>query len=88
MNYIVPFNTEFTPHALSYVTDETLKVGLIEQIQRIHIKTIPIGETVRKIAHQTESHVFGILTVEIVSSSEERSSFKILDEHSYECIIL
>lgn len=63
-------------------------MGLIEQIQRIHIKTIPIRETVRKVAHQPEAHVFGLLTTAIIAPNSETSSLKILDEHTFECILL
>jgi hypothetical protein len=52
------------------------------------MKTIPIGETVRKIAHQADTHVFGILTTAIISPTVESSALKILDEHTYECNIL
>ena len=51
------------------------------------MKTIPMGETVRKIVHQAETHVFGILSIAILGQNMESSALKILDEHTFEGIL-
>lgn len=84
MSHVSSFNTEITPKALAYVTKDALKIGLIERIQRLHVKKIPLGETPRRIAYQEETHLFGILTTKIVSPEEEQSFFKILDDQTFE----
>jgi hypothetical protein len=85
LSYISTFNTEATPNALAFVAKDSLKIGSMESIQRLHIKTVPLGETPRRIAHQEQNRVFGLLTTKVSSSEEEEiSSFKIVDDQTYE----
>ena len=37
--------------------------GTIDQVQKLHIKSVPLGEWPRRLAHQEASMTFGVLTV-------------------------
>ncbi len=38
-------------------TDNTVTIGTIDEIQKLHIRTIPLGEAPRRIAYQEASQV-------------------------------
>lgn len=38
-------------------TDNTVTIGTIDEIQKLHIRTIPLGEGPRRIAYQEASQV-------------------------------
>ena len=85
LSYVSTFNTEETPNALAFVAKDALKIGSMESIQRLHIKTVPLGETPRRIAYQEQNRIFGLLTTKVLPSEEdELSSFKIVDDQTYE----
>ncbi len=44
-------------------TDSTVTIGTIDEIQKLHIRTVPLGETPRRIAYQEETQTFGVITM-------------------------
>lgn len=44
-------------HSLALATDSTVTIGTIDEIQKLHIRTVPLGETPRRIAYQEASQV-------------------------------
>lgn len=38
-------------------TDNTVTIGTIDEIQKLHIRTIPLGEAPKRIAYQETSQV-------------------------------
>jgi DNA damage-binding protein 1 len=83
LSHICPFNTELSPNALAYVNKSCLKIGTIENQQRLHIKSIPLGESPRRIVYHERLKMYGLLTTK-TTLPEESSSFKILDGQSFE----
>lgn len=43
--------------SLAMATDNTVTIGTIDEIQKLHIRTIPLGEAPRRIAYQEASQV-------------------------------
>lgn len=43
--------------SLALATDSTVTIGTIDEIQKLHIRTVPLGETPRRIAYQEPSQV-------------------------------
>lgn len=86
------FNTPMTAHGLAIATDGDLKIGAVEAVQKLHVKSIHIGETVRRIAYNETSELFGIITTkqDVLANGEiqDVSSFKILHGKTFECITL
>ncbi|KAJ8328824.1 hypothetical protein O5D80_002803 [Batrachochytrium dendrobatidis] len=63
ISHVSPFNSHMAEGALAFASDGALKIGTIETVQKLHIKTIKLGETPRRIAYHDVSHTFGVLTV-------------------------
>ncbi|KAI8908190.1 UV-damaged DNA-binding protein 1A [Powellomyces hirtus] len=87
VTHMCPFH--YDEDALALVTGGALKIGLVEAIQKLHVKKIPLGETVRRIVHDENAGAFGILTLRTVrdqeSEEEEEKGFvRILDDRTYE----
>ena len=39
-----------------------MSIGSIDEIQKLHIRTVPLGEQPRRLAHQEPSRTFALLT--------------------------
>lgn len=46
------FNSQSFPDSLAIATEESLTIGTIDDIQKLHIRTVPLGEMPRRISHQ------------------------------------
>ena len=88
---ICPFNTAAAEDSLALLSEGILKLGSIEAVQKLHIKTVHLDATARRIVHHQASGTFGILTLSnkpLVSARDGlgSSSFRILDQESYEAL--
>ena len=50
---------------MALATDSTVTIGTIDEIQKLHIRTVPLGESPRRIAYQESSQTFGVITMRI-----------------------
>jgi DNA damage-binding protein 1 len=55
---MTPFSSELFPACLAMVSESALVIGTIEDIQKIHIQTIPLGEAPRRIVHNLSAGVY------------------------------
>ena len=55
-------NTAAYPNALALADSDRLFIGQIDEIQKLHIRSVPLGEGVSRIAHQPETNTIAILT--------------------------
>ncbi|XP_075223029.1 DNA damage-binding protein pic [Lycorma delicatula] len=79
VNHMCSLNAESYPDSLALAADSTFTIGTIDEIQKLHIRTVPLGETPRRIAYQESSQTFGVVTMRIdqlesVGSSPTRPS--------------
>lgn len=65
VNYMCPIDTQCYSDSLALVSDSDLLFGTIDEIQKLHIKTIPLNESPVKIAHQLSTLTFGLLSTRI-----------------------
>jgi DNA damage-binding protein 1 len=49
-------------NSLALLSSGTLRIGTIDSIQKLHIRTVNLNETTRRISYQTETQTFGIIT--------------------------
>ncbi|KAF9098142.1 DNA damage-binding protein 1a [Mortierella sp. AD031] len=71
---VASFNCEAFPNALAIVgSDEegVLRIGSIDEFQELHVQTVPVHETARRIAYLASRKCFGVLTIQIVSQEPE-----------------
>ena len=49
VNNMCPLNSDGYPDSLALTTDGALTIGTIDEIQKLHIRTVPLGETPRSV---------------------------------------
>nr|XP_015195097.1 PREDICTED: DNA damage-binding protein 1 [Lepisosteus oculatus] len=71
VNYMCPLNSEGYPDSLALANNSTLTIGTIDEIQKLHIRTVPLYESPRRICYQESSQCFGVLSsrVEVQDAS-------------------
>ncbi|XP_073392348.1 DNA damage-binding protein 1 isoform X2 [Physcomitrium patens] len=60
VNHMCPFNSASFPDSLAIGKEGELTIGTIDDIQKLHIRTVPLGERPCRIAHQEQSRSFAI----------------------------
>ncbi|KAK4098343.1 hypothetical protein N658DRAFT_499592 [Parathielavia hyrcaniae] len=81
--YICPFDAEAFSDCIAVATDVQLKISHIDRQRRTHVRTIRIGEMVRRIAYSPKEKVFGLGCIrrELMAGEElVQSSFQLVDE--------
>lgn len=63
VKHMCPLNAEAYPDSLALATDTTVTIGTIDEIQKLHIRTIPLRETPRRIAYQEQTQTFGVISM-------------------------
>lgn len=63
VNHMCPLNSEAYPDSLAMANDGTLVIGTIDEIQKLHIRTVTLGESPRRITYQEQTETFGVLTM-------------------------
>jgi DNA damage-binding protein 1 len=98
INYVCPFHCEDFPDHLALATEEELTIGTINDIQRLHIRTVPLHEHPRRICHQPQSRTFGVLTLlrgdtvlgnvpaDAAADFEESYYLRVYDEQTFEVL--
>lgn len=65
VNHMCSLNAEAYPDSLALATKTSIILGTIDEIQKLHIRTVPLGETPRRIAYQEATQTFGVISVRI-----------------------
>eukprot|EP01121_Diplochlamys_sp_Union-15-3_P019186 TRINITY_DN7167_c0_g2_i1.p1 TRINITY_DN7167_c0_g2~~TRINITY_DN7167_c0_g2_i1.p1 ORF type:complete len:137 (+),score=18.61 TRINITY_DN7167_c0_g2_i1:106-516(+) len=60
------FDNPSFSESLALATEQSLMIGTIDEIQKLHIRTIPLGEGPRRICHQEQTNTFLVLTTKVV----------------------
>lgn len=63
VNHMCSINAEAYPDSLALATKTSVILGTIDEIQKLHIRTVPLGEAPRRIAYQESSQTFGVITM-------------------------
>lgn len=62
VNHICSLDTSYYSDSLALVSDSDIVFGTIDEIQKLHIRTIPLHESPIRIAYQQSTSTFGLLT--------------------------
>lgn len=65
INHMCPFNSQAFPDCLALVTDSIIVIGNMNEIQKLHIRSVPLGEAPKRLAYQRSSQTFGVLTMRV-----------------------
>ncbi|XP_055373755.1 DNA damage-binding protein 1 [Condylostylus longicornis] len=63
VNHMCSLNAEAYPDSLALATKNSVILGTIDEIQKLHIRTVPLGEGPRRIAYQESSQTFAVSTI-------------------------
>ena len=55
------FNSTAFPGSLVIAKEDSLLIGALDSIQKLQIRSIPLGEQPRRICHQEASRTFAVL---------------------------
>ncbi|CAF9920542.1 MAG: hypothetical protein ALECFALPRED_001557 [Alectoria fallacina] len=80
---ICSFDSEAYPDAIAIATPEDVRIALVDTERTTHVQTLPVGETVRRLAYSPKLKAFGIGTIHrSLRQSQEvvKSHFKLADE--------
>ncbi|KAF2077319.1 hypothetical protein CYY_001385 [Polysphondylium violaceum] len=64
VSHVCSFDSEAFPNCMAIASDNSLTIGSIDDIQKLHIKTISLnGEMARRISHLDEYSCFAVITL-------------------------
>ncbi|XP_045776166.1 DNA damage-binding protein 1 [Maniola jurtina] len=65
VTHMCSLNAQAYPDSLALATVNTVTIGTIDEIQKLHIRTVHLGESPRRIAYQEASQTFGVITMRV-----------------------
>ncbi|KAK9771255.1 putative Mono-functional DNA-alkylating methyl methanesulfonate N-term-domain-containing protein [Seiridium cardinale] len=80
---VCPFDSEAFPDSIVVATENELKISVLDRERRTHVQSLPMGQTVRRIAYSRNEHAFalGCIQREVVDNEEIiTSSIRLVDE--------
>ena len=80
---VCPFDSEAYPGAIAIATPEDLKIAVVDTERTTHVQTLPVKETVRRVAYSPKLKAFGLGTINrTLRAGAEiiQSRFKLADE--------
>ena len=86
--HMTPFHSSAFPDCLAIATEDSLLIGTIDEIQKLHIRTVPLGEHARRLAHLENAKAFAVLTTQIEHGPDgeegETNFVRLLDDQTFE----
>jgi DNA damage-binding protein 1 len=85
--YVVPLPTQTSDSSIIISTDSHVRMCFVDKMRRTHVKSLTIGESVRRVAYSPELRAFGLgcIKKELVNNQEiVTSSVKLVDEIIFE----
>jgi DNA damage-binding protein 1 len=80
---VCSFDAAAYPGAVAISTSENLSLALVDKERTTHVQTLPVGETVRRLAYSPTLKAFGLGTIHrSLENGEEvvRSNFRLADD--------
>ena len=81
--FVAPFDSEAFPGSIVLSTDNHVRLSQVDRERLTHVKSLPMYETVRRVAYSPNLKAFGIgcIKKELIHNEEVvTSSFKLVDE--------
>ncbi|KAH8956048.1 hypothetical protein BDL97_07G017700 [Sphagnum fallax] len=83
VNHMCPFNSAPFPDSLAIGKEGELTIGTIDDIQKLHIRTVPLGEHACRISHQEHSRTFAICSTKYSPSGSNGEGWLFQRETHY-----
>lgn len=88
--YSLNLNKKFSfLNSLAIAKEGELTIGTIDDIQKLHIRTIPLGEHARRICHQEKTRTFALCSLQYNQPSAEDHEMhfiRLLDDQTFDFI--
>ncbi|KAK1309389.1 DNA damage-binding protein 1 [Acorus calamus] len=84
VRYICPFNPAAFPDSLAIAKEGELTIGTIDDIQKLHIRTVPLGEHARRISHQEQSQTLAVCSFQSDTDENEMHFVRLFDDQTFE----
>jgi hypothetical protein len=68
---MAPFNSASFPDSLAIAKEDSLTLGTIDAIQKLHIRTVHLGELPRRLALQEATHTLAVATTGLLGGLSE-----------------
>ncbi|KAK1280307.1 DNA damage-binding protein 1 [Acorus gramineus] len=89
VSHMCPFNSAAFPDSLALAKEGELTIGTIDDIQKLHIRTVPLGEHARRISHQEQSRTLAICSLKISQNATDETEMhfvRLFDDQTFEMI--
>ncbi|GMN54597.1 hypothetical protein TIFTF001_023722 [Ficus carica] len=89
VSHMCPFNSAAFPDSLAIAKEGELTIGTIDDIQKLHIRSILLGEHARRICHQEQSRTFAICSIKYNQSGGDESEMhliRLLDDQTFDIV--
>ncbi|KAF5831460.1 mono-functional DNA-alkylating methyl methanesulfonate N-term-domain-containing protein [Dunaliella salina] len=80
VNYMASFNSASFPDSLALAKENSLTIGTVDEIQKLHVRSVPLHEQPRRIVHQPETRTFGVLTIANFGLEDETNYVRIIGD--------
>ncbi|GJP48061.1 hypothetical protein CLOM_g7334 [Closterium sp. NIES-68] len=87
VTHMCPFNCASFPDSLALAKEGDLTIGTIDDIQKLHIRTVPLREQPRRICHHEQSHSIAVTTIKVslINGEEAESHFvRLLSDQTFD----
>ncbi|KAK1283018.1 DNA damage-binding protein 1a [Acorus calamus] len=69
---------------LAIAKEGELTIGTIDDIQKLHIRTVPLGEHARRISHQEQSQTLAVCSFQNDTDENEMHFVRLFDDQTFE----
>jgi len=86
---MAPFHSELFPDCLALCSESSLLIGVIEDIQKVHVQHVPLNQAPRRIAHSARNAIYAVTadhTARTARGEETMSRVLFFDDASFEQI--
>ena len=83
------FHSSAFPDSLAIAKGDALTIGTIDRIQKLHVRTVPLQEQPRRIAHQEATKTFAVITTQSTMTGvrdQGTDSLRLLNEQTFETL--
>ncbi|EFJ48849.1 UV-damaged DNA binding complex subunit 1 protein, partial [Volvox carteri f. nagariensis] len=84
--FLASFHSAAFPRSLAVASEGALTIGTADEIQKLHVRAVPLGENPRRIAHHEGARMLGVLTMRLDSDGSERSFLRLLDDTTFDVV--
>lgn len=84
--FLASFHSAPFPHSLAVASEGLLTIGTVDPIQKLHVRTVALGEQPRRIAHHPAGRTLAVLTHRTEPDGEVRAHVRFLDDTTFEVV--